>query len=654
MKTITKRLKDEIFAWDPKAFSGKGYWFVLGTKGGLGRAASKAEVKKLGIPKTEEPKTEKSSTIKSVIEKVSSDDKIGKRINPDKITKSIEKMTGNAEVDATTKTKQNTVANKSIIPDTLENIQTALHTKVSEGQSTQLMRKGDGVATILSKLFLFLKKSHQEETKRYEIENNFHEQRQKEKQKWHDELIYAITGSNVGGTTVVKVGEEKTEDSLLSKIGKFVLDIIDGTLKGIDRFFKGLKPLLGFLTTIGAGILGALASFLLSPLGLTLLTLFTVGALATMISHYLTKWAREEMPDLKQETLERIGNELVTGDDKVIMSRAELITGQKPKDINEAEEIVRNHLKNASGEARRLLEERDIKLTEVNSLEKDFKEIAERDDEPAKKATIAQNLSKAKSELKDLEIQIAKKGGSKTLSTIASEGSVTVGARQFESPIVVFNRSEGDLKEGGVRDKIREINIKKVKDAGGTAIISKESEMKLNNLDYDDAELGKFMKSLPSPNGVKGTVIPANETVTPANETVTPVPSSNIVRGTVTPANETVTPVPSSSNIVLSNRVTSATTEQQDLYNKIKGTLTPVPSSSNIDLSNRVTSATTEQQDLYNKIKGTLTPLVIDNSKKVIGNSNQNSNQIHIESIASLHSDEPWLNMCMSKNIRLT
>jgi hypothetical protein len=591
MKTITKRLKDEIFAWDPKAFSGKGYWFVLGTKGGLGRAASKAEVKKLGIPKTEEPKTEKSSTIKSVIEKVSSDDKIGKRINPDKITKSIEKMTGNAEVDATTKTKQNTVANKSIIPDTLENIQTALHTKVSEGQNTQLMRKGDGVATILSKLFLFLKKSHQEETKRYEIENNFHEQRQKEKQKWHDELIYAITGSNVGGTTVVKVGEEKTEDSLLSKIGKFVLDIIDGTLKGIDRFFEGLKlklkPLLGFLATIGTGILGALASFLLSPLGLTLLALFSVGALATMISHYLTKWAKEEMPDLKQETLERIGNELETGDDKVIMSRAELITGQKPKDINEAEEIVRNHLKNASGEARRLLEERDIKLTEVNSLEKDFKEIAERDDEPAKKATIAQNLSKAKSELKDLDIQIAKKGGSETLSKIAAEGSVTVGARQFVSPNAVLIRPEGDLKEGGARDKKRKIVAKKVKDVGGTAIIANESEMKLNNLDYDDAELGKFMKS---------------------------VPSSNIVRGTVT----------------------------------------PVPSSSNIDLSNRVTSATTEQQDLYNKIKGTVTPLVIDNSKKVIGNSNQNSNQIHIESIASLHSDEPWLNMCMSKNIRLT
>jgi hypothetical protein len=47
---ITKKLKDEIYGWDPNAFKGKGYWFVLGTKGGLGRAASQAEAKKLGKP----------------------------------------------------------------------------------------------------------------------------------------------------------------------------------------------------------------------------------------------------------------------------------------------------------------------------------------------------------------------------------------------------------------------------------------------------------------------------------------------------------------------------------------------------------------------------------------------------------------------------
>jgi hypothetical protein len=47
---ITKKLKNEIFAWNPDAFDGKGYWYVLGTKGGLGRAASKKEATFLGKP----------------------------------------------------------------------------------------------------------------------------------------------------------------------------------------------------------------------------------------------------------------------------------------------------------------------------------------------------------------------------------------------------------------------------------------------------------------------------------------------------------------------------------------------------------------------------------------------------------------------------
>ena len=48
--TITKRYKDEIYAWDPGAHLGKGYWFVLGTKGGLGRPATKVESVHLGRP----------------------------------------------------------------------------------------------------------------------------------------------------------------------------------------------------------------------------------------------------------------------------------------------------------------------------------------------------------------------------------------------------------------------------------------------------------------------------------------------------------------------------------------------------------------------------------------------------------------------------
>lgn len=54
MKSITKKLKNEIFIWDPNAYQGRGYWFVLGTKGGMGRAASANEFKKLGKPDKKE------------------------------------------------------------------------------------------------------------------------------------------------------------------------------------------------------------------------------------------------------------------------------------------------------------------------------------------------------------------------------------------------------------------------------------------------------------------------------------------------------------------------------------------------------------------------------------------------------------------------
>jgi hypothetical protein len=47
---ITKRLKDEIFVWDPTAFQSKGYWYILGKTGAYGRPASSAEKIKLGSP----------------------------------------------------------------------------------------------------------------------------------------------------------------------------------------------------------------------------------------------------------------------------------------------------------------------------------------------------------------------------------------------------------------------------------------------------------------------------------------------------------------------------------------------------------------------------------------------------------------------------
>lgn len=46
-KDVTERIKDEVYIWKPEAMSGKGAWYVLGTRGGLVRTAGIAESKRL-------------------------------------------------------------------------------------------------------------------------------------------------------------------------------------------------------------------------------------------------------------------------------------------------------------------------------------------------------------------------------------------------------------------------------------------------------------------------------------------------------------------------------------------------------------------------------------------------------------------------------
>jgi hypothetical protein len=51
---IKKKLGKLVFGWDPNALNGKGYWYIAGKDDSYARAATKAEMAKLGIPKTSE------------------------------------------------------------------------------------------------------------------------------------------------------------------------------------------------------------------------------------------------------------------------------------------------------------------------------------------------------------------------------------------------------------------------------------------------------------------------------------------------------------------------------------------------------------------------------------------------------------------------
>ena len=118
----------------------------------------------------------------------------------------------------------------------LSAIQPALYTKVAEGQN-QRMKKGEGVASVLGKLYNLMKSNYTEEEKRRELDINFKYKQEKQKETWHKELLEAITGIK-GTGSATKVTKPK---------GKGLLDYFDDILEKIKEFFK---PALEFIENL--------------------------------------------------------------------------------------------------------------------------------------------------------------------------------------------------------------------------------------------------------------------------------------------------------------------------------------------------------------------------------------------------------------------
>ena len=72
---ITKQLGNYAFVWSPNAFNGKGYWFMLGKNGGMGRAASRKEATKLGKPTEENVEQETEAAIEEEVVQVEKEEK---------------------------------------------------------------------------------------------------------------------------------------------------------------------------------------------------------------------------------------------------------------------------------------------------------------------------------------------------------------------------------------------------------------------------------------------------------------------------------------------------------------------------------------------------------------------------------------------------
>jgi hypothetical protein len=109
-----------------------------------------------------------------------------------------------------------------------------LISKVSDGENRPV-RKGEGISTIMARIFNLLKRRILEEKKENQIAKNFEEEQEAEKQRRHEELLDAL--KNLGGGTA---SEEKKGKSFLERI-------IEIVKKMLAKVFEKIKPLLKFV-----------------------------------------------------------------------------------------------------------------------------------------------------------------------------------------------------------------------------------------------------------------------------------------------------------------------------------------------------------------------------------------------------------------------
>jgi len=135
-------------------------------------------------------------------------------------------------------------------------------TKVSEGD-TKKMKKGDGLADVMSRIYNLIKADILVKRQHEEIQKKFSIDKQNQREQWHKDLITALTGSSKV-TVASIVAPEKAKGGLFDGLTAMIEKII-GSVKDIMEtidFFKILKKLNIF------SILTNVAKLLASPIGL--------------------------------------------------------------------------------------------------------------------------------------------------------------------------------------------------------------------------------------------------------------------------------------------------------------------------------------------------------------------------------------------------
>jgi hypothetical protein len=291
----TKKLLNQEFGFNPDAFNGKGYWYVIGKNGGLGRAASRKEAQQLGTvlkseiePKSPQVYDEKNTKVKIKKEKIdygperedesryATARKVGKtklgaliadrvlkgqggfkalggaisdkfkakatrfkeKFDPLNIARMLTGTGGAAMLGSALGRKKEDIeyftGRKAPSKGKKRGSAEPMVTTVSGGRIKPI-QKEDSVADVASKLYGLFKNYFEQQKTQDELKNNKHEAYERQREKRHKELLEAIRGKG-GKKGKTATTQKESGDSPWESLKKLIFRILKKSWEVLEKF----------------------------------------------------------------------------------------------------------------------------------------------------------------------------------------------------------------------------------------------------------------------------------------------------------------------------------------------------------------------------------------------------------------------------------
>jgi hypothetical protein len=146
----------------------------------------------------------------------------------------------------------------------------------------------------LSQMFEFMKRTHEQNMTKIEVQNSFAKERANEEANRHRELMSAMRKfTDIETTATIVEGKKEGGGifdifkSMLNAAVSGVLATVNGLIAGVKKsleWLSGLKTLMSAIGPNAASVLARLGMFLVSPVGIALLGALTIAAFLKLIS----------------------------------------------------------------------------------------------------------------------------------------------------------------------------------------------------------------------------------------------------------------------------------------------------------------------------------------------------------------------------------